>query len=288
MARVVSFFNRPYQNCPTRCCDLAAFIPDNFIYEKRVDLRLISTWAREEHQNLGALRVRKTHSSMGQLSCLLVRAVEEVVRRVSLELSLTHRQAVVGADPPWCLTLYEGALARNLPPVGPCWFPTDCNKRQGIAPLFGQLGSVPATTMFSSAGLCPHLAAIERTLPGRVATEGHGVGGVRVGVSIDTGEVGDDLDVLAEELHKEGGFGTGGIDGPGSATGVWVGQANVALSTEGMADHVCSVPLRWRNAGRSRRRRDVLRHRGCDCAEGTCEHESGYEQIPNSRIFFVC
>src|SRR4051812_10710793 len=44
------------------------------------------------------------------------------------------------------------ALARNLPPVGPSWFPIDCRRRQGIAPLFGQLECVPAS-------ICPVFAA---------------------------------------------------------------------------------------------------------------------------------
>ena len=53
----------------------------------------------------------------------------------------------MGAAPPVvfkrCTKL---ALASRLPPVGPFWLPMDCDKRQGIAPSFGQLaGSEPAS-----------------------------------------------------------------------------------------------------------------------------------------------
>ena len=46
-------------------------------------------------------------------------------------------------------------FARSLPPVGPCWFPMDSNRRHGIEPAFGQLASDPAS-------MCP--VAVAHTL----------------------------------------------------------------------------------------------------------------------------
>jgi hypothetical protein len=53
-------------------------------------------------------------------------------------------------------------LNRRLPPVGPFLFPTDCNKRHGIEPLFGQLaGSEPALIPFA---LTAHTRLLSREL----------------------------------------------------------------------------------------------------------------------------
>src|SRR6266436_5373681 len=97
-------------------------------------------------------------------------------------------------------------------------------------------------------GLCPHLAAIEGTLPCRVG-EGQRVWGELVGVCIGAEEMGDDLDGLPEEVHKKGGFGASAVDGPGSACAC--GQANIALSTHPVGRQKCGVSRRWRNSGRS-------------------------------------
>src|SRR6266567_3756329 len=95
--------------------------------------------------------------------------------------------------------------------------------------------------------------------------------------------MGDDLvEGPPEEIPKEGGFGAGGGNGPGSATRAR-GQTNVALSAEGMADQKCRVSRRWRNLGRSGWERDCLRCRMGDRGECTCERESGAEQARNSR-----
>jgi hypothetical protein len=52
--------------------------------------------------------------------------------------------------------------ARRLPPVGPVSFPTDCSKRHGIEPLFGQLvGSEPASIPFT---LTIHTRLLSREL----------------------------------------------------------------------------------------------------------------------------
>ena len=83
----------------------------------------------------------------------------------------------MGADPPLVFKRWtKVAFARSLPPVGPCWFPIDCSKRQGIAPAFGQLAaSDPAAidptafahTLLVSNELC-HVALPPRGT-GRVA-----------------------------------------------------------------------------------------------------------------------
>lgn len=77
----------------------------------------------------------------------------------------------------------------------------------------------------------PHPAAIERTLPRRVPTQRDGNAGL--GVSIDALEVGNDLELLPEEIREEGSFGAGG-GVPGSATSGG-GQTSIALRTEGVA-----------------------------------------------------
>src|SRR5215470_19051998 len=40
-------------------------------------------------------------------------------------------------------------LVSDFPPVGPSALPITCNSKQSIAPLFGQLESVPAVTKLS-------------------------------------------------------------------------------------------------------------------------------------------
>src|SRR6266700_7107671 len=123
----------------------------------------------------------------------------------------------------------------------------------------------------------PHSAAIERTLPGRVPTEwGRDAW---FGVFIDALEVRDDLDLMSEEIHEEGGFGAGG-GVPGSATSARR-QASIALTAKGVADQICRVSLWHGDSVRSRWRCNLRRRKG-DCAECTCEQESGSEQAPNS------
>ena len=94
--------------------------------------------------------------------------------------------------------------------------------------------------------------------------------------------MGNDLDVLAEDFVKRVASGRAGLMVQ-EVPPLLVGQANIPLSTLGMSHQECRVPFRWRDVGGSRRGRYILRRRGCDRAEGTCEHESGHEQVPNSR-----
>ena len=60
-------------------------------------------------------------------------------------------------------------------------------------------------------------------------------------------------------------------------------QASIALATEGVADQIRRVSRRHCNRVGNGRGRDLRRGVG-DRAEGTCEHESGREQAPSSRI----
>ena len=206
----------------------------------------------------GALRVYNLGFPGRRTECLLVRTVEEVVGRVPLELSLTHSAGGSwGSSTLGVQTLDEGDICQEFATRWPLLI------SDGLQQEAGNRASIRATCRVvagidRSNRFCPHLAGIERTLPGRVATLGYRDGRI-IGVGIDAGEVGDDLNVLAEDLRKEGGFRTGGIDRPGSAAGARVGQANVPLTTLGMAHQKCSVPRRCRNAGRSRRNCDVLR-----------------------------
>jgi hypothetical protein len=94
------------------------------------------------------------------------------------------------------------ALARILPPVGPFRFPIDCSKRQGIAPVFGQLAAS------EPAAIDPVLTAHTRLLSNELChvalpPEGQRVWGEVVGVCIRAEEVRDDLDGLPEDICKE-------------------------------------------------------------------------------------
>src|SRR6266567_8522590 len=91
----------------------------------------------------------------------------------------------------------------------------------------------------------PHPAAIERALPRHVPTEWDS--DARFRVFIDALEVRDDLELVPEEIRKEGSFGAGG-GVPGSATSVRR-QAGVALAATGMADQICRVSRRHGNVG---------------------------------------
>jgi len=104
-----------------------------------------------------------------------------------------------------------------------------------------------------------------------------------LGVGIGAEEVGDDLEGLPGDIRKESGFGAGRVNGPRIATRCARGQANIALSTEGVPDQKWRVSRRRCNRGRGGWGCDCLRRRGSDRDECTCEHESGSEQAPNSR-----
>src|SRR5437899_2006085 len=83
-------------------------------------------------------------------------------------------------------------------------------------------------------------------------------------------EVGDDLELLPEEIRKEGGLGTGaGV--PRGATCA-CRQASVPLATESVADQVQRVSVGHCDLCRRLRGREILRRCVVDCAEGTYEH----------------
>ena len=80
----------------------------------------------------------------------------------------------MGADPPLVFKRWTNVVsARSLPPVGPFWFPIDSSKRQGIAPVLGQLGSDPAGIDFTAFA---HTALVSK--PCHVALPLRGTGSV--------------------------------------------------------------------------------------------------------------
>ena len=64
-------------------------------------------------------------------------------------------------------------LVKKLPPAGPVSVPIDCNKRQAIAPGFGQLGSEPAGIDCS---VCPHTLLVSNELCHVAFPKGSGFG----------------------------------------------------------------------------------------------------------------
>ena len=66
--------------------------------------------------------------------------------------------------------------------------------------------------------LCPHPAAVERTLPRRVAETWRFWPNV-VGIYNRAKEMGDDLNRFPENVREECGFGASSVDGPGCAAG---------------------------------------------------------------------
>ena len=67
----------------------------------------------------------------------------------------------------------------NLPPASPSADPIDCNKRQAIAPVFGQLGSEPAGIDCSD---CPHTLLLSRELCQVALPKGNGSGAFLLGL----------------------------------------------------------------------------------------------------------
>lgn len=67
---------------------------------------------------------------------------------------------------------------RKLPPVGPLSEPIDCNKRQAIAPSFGQLSSEPAGTAFF---FCAHTLLLSKELCQVTLPKGNGFGAIPLG-----------------------------------------------------------------------------------------------------------
>jgi hypothetical protein len=213
------------------------------------------------------------------VKALLVSAVEEVVGGVGHQLSLAYRAGGRrNSSSSGIQALNEGGFGQEVPAGGPLLVP------YGLQLEALNRTSIRATrnagVRVDSSGLhSPHPAAIEGPLPCRVPAERRS--DTWLGTFVDALEVGDDLELLPEEIRKEGGLGTGaGV--PRGATCA-CRQASIALATESVADQVQRVSvghcdLCWRLWGR-----EILRQRVLDCAEGTCEHEGGHEQGPNSR-----
>jgi len=228
------------------------------------------------------LRVRNPPPRLRKVNLLLVRPEEVVVGRVGLELSLTHgadggRNSSAGS----VQTLDEGGLEQEVTARGPLLVPhrlqQEARNRTAIRATRGVGARVDSVYPYR-----PHPAAIEGTLPRRVPTQRGD--DARIRAFIDALEVRDDLELHSEEIRKQGGFGAGrGV--PGGATCARR-QASIALATEGVADQICRVSCRYRNRVWNGWRRDLRRSEG-DCAESTCEHESGHEQAPNSRSLVV-
>lgn len=211
------------------------------------------------------------------VNLLPVRSEEEVVGRVGHELGLTHRaRGGWNRSSSGVQTLDEGGFGQEVAAraslEGPDFLQQEALNRAGIRATCGVSAGVDSVLLYH-----PHPAAIEGTLPRRVSTE-RGRDAID-GVQVDALKVRDELKLL-ELIGKKSGFGTGsGV--PGSATvGRW--EASIALAAEGVADQICRVSYRYGNGVGNGRGRDLLRRDG-DRAECTCEHESGPEQVPNSR-----
>ena len=209
---------------------------------------------------------------------LLVSAVEEVVGGVGHQLSLAYRAGGRrNSSSSGIQALNEGGFEQEVPAGGPLLVPyglqLEALNRTGIQATRNAWVRVDSSRLHS-----PHPAAIEGALPCRVPAERRS--DAWLGAFVDALEVGDDLELLPEEIRKEGGLGTGaGV--PRGATCA-CGQASIALATESVADQVQRVSVGHCDLCRRLRGRESLRRHVVDYAEGTCEHEGGHEQGPNS------
>ena len=96
---------------------------------------------------------------------------------VCLPTSLRTEQPVLGADPPWVFKRWTNVvLVKKLPPAGPVSVPIDCNKRQAIAPAFGQLWSEPAGIDCS---VFPHTLLLSKELCQLALPNGRGLAASR-------------------------------------------------------------------------------------------------------------
>jgi hypothetical protein len=118
---------------------------------------------------------------------------------VCLPTSLRTEQPVLGADPPWVFKRWRNVvLVKKLPPGGPASVPIDCNKRQGMAPLFGQLWSEPAGIDCS---VFPHTLLLSKELCQLTLPNGSGFGANWLGL-VSAKEVCDYLHVPVKTLTK--------------------------------------------------------------------------------------
>jgi len=105
---------------------------------------------------------------------------------VCLPTSLSTEQPVSAADPPWVFKRWMNVVwVKKLPPAGPTSDPIDRNKRQAIAPAFGQLWSEPAGIDCSG---CPHTLLLSKELCHVALPKGSGFWGGRVWVGIGAKE----------------------------------------------------------------------------------------------------
>jgi hypothetical protein len=235
--------------------------------------------ARE--QDCLQVRVRSPKPGQGNRERLLRLVEEVVVGGVGNELSLPYRtgggrsRSASGIQ-----ALDEGYFGEQFAAREPLLIPNRLQQEtlNGAIVRATRVG----TGVDVSGGHGPHLAAIEGTLPGRVAAERYWVRGELVGIRVDAGEVRNDLDRLPECVRKEGGFGTSGVDGPGR-TPSGGGQADIALTTQGMAEEECSVSLPRRNVCGSGWRCDSLRRDLGDRAESTRQGQNSYQERSDSR-----
>ena len=172
---------------------------------------------------------RQPHSEL-----LLVSAVEEVVGGVGHQLSLAYR-AGGRRDSSSCSiqALNEGGFEQEVPAGGPLLvaygLQLETLNRSRIWATRNAGVRVDSSRLYS-----PHPAAIEGALPCRVSAERRS--DAWLGAFVDALEVGDDLELLPEEIRKEGGLGPGaGV--PRGATCARR-QASIALATESVADQI--------------------------------------------------
>ena len=168
------------------------------------------------------------------LVALIRRPVEKVVGRVGNQLSLTYRAGGRrDSSSSGIQALNEGGFEQEVPAGGALLVPyrlqLEALNRTGIWATRNAGVRVDSSRLYS-----PHPAAIEGTLPRRVPAErgDH----ARLRALVDALKVGDDLELLPEEIRKESGLGTGaGV--PRGATRARR-QASIALATESVADQV--------------------------------------------------
>ena len=139
---------------------------------------------------------------------LLVSAVEEVVGGVGHQLSLAYRAGGRrNSSSSGIQALNEGGFEQEVPAGGPLLVPyglqLEALNRTGIWATRNAGVRVDSSRLHS-----PHPAAIEGTLPCRVPAERRN--DAWLGAFVNALEVGDDLELLPEEIRKERGFGAGG------------------------------------------------------------------------------
>src|SRR5438270_5271880 len=124
---------------------------------------------------------------------------------------------------------------------------------------------------------CPNLARIEGTLPCSIATERYRLNRKVVGICVNTGEMGDDLYLLSEEIGKQRCFGPRRGIPASSAGSRW--QAGVALRTKSVPDQERSVSNRYCNVSGCGWWNNSLRGRLADAAESASDHQSSHKRL---------